>query len=150
MSSRILPMIALSMLAVTSLANAGVPDPTRSSCTFPAGPDLACPGPVTVSVVLRDAFDIAVANCPVEATLSVLVGSLAPGQLTLVTAVTNASGAADLEWPTIYGNAQVTITLTATCVGPIQICHSDPYTVSCTDPTTIDPESWGRVKDSYR
>ncbi|MEZ5064874.1 MAG: Ig-like domain-containing protein [bacterium] len=147
---RLLAALAIALLGFSTAAQAGVPDPTRSSCTFPVGPNLACPGPVSATVLLRDAFDVPVANCSVEASFFVLLGDLDPGQVMTVTGVTDANGEATLTWPTVYGDAQVTIDLTSTCIGIIEICKSDPYVVQCTEPSDIDAETWGRVKDAYR
>ncbi|MCA9753025.1 MAG: hypothetical protein KC591_12590 [Gemmatimonadetes bacterium] len=147
---RLLAALAIALLGLSTAAQAGVPSPPNCSCDFPAGPNLDCPGPVSVSVLLRDAFDVPVANCSVEASFFVLLGNLDPGQVMTVTGVTDATGAATLTWPTVYGDAQVTIDLNATCVGNIEICKSDPYVVQCTEPSDIDADTWGRVKDAYR
>ena len=154
MSPRFGTALVIALLSVGVLATsatAGVPDPSRSTCTFPDGPALPCPDPVTVNVIVRDAFDATVANCSTSVSIVVASGSLEPGQLTVATGLTDASGSVDLVFPDgVFGNATVSLAVVTHCAGNIALCESPPYLVMCTGPTPVDPKTWGRVKASYR
>ena len=139
---------SLALVLVTTPARAFVPDPSRSFCQFPA--QLPCPDPVTVTVILLDAFDAPVPACATELQLLVDAGTLEPGQTTAVSGATNAVGAVTLTFPDgIKGSGVIHFRVHATCVGDIQICTSPQYPLVCTS-VPVDPTGWGRTKSQYR
>lgn len=137
------------LLLTAAAAGAGVPDPTRSSCFFPA--ELPCPDPATIDVILRDAFDIPVASCSTGVTAVLDSGMFLAGQITYVGGRTGATGAVSLTFPDgIRGLGSMHFAVTSFCVGEIGMCSSDLYGLACGDPVSVDAAAWGRVKALYR
>ncbi len=91
---------------LASPAAAMIPDPARSSCSFPVGPELPCPDPIHVFVTLRDAFDVPVVMCSTSVTIVIESGGLEVGQVLTVGGVTDVNGAVELVFPDgIFGLA---------------------------------------------
>lgn len=143
----VLAVVSL-LLLTAAAAGAGVPDPTRSSCFFPA--ELPCPDPVTVDVILRDAFDIPVAACSTGVTAVLDSGVFTPGQATYIGGRTDGTGAVSLTYADgIRGTGTMHLAVTTFCAGEIGMCTSVVYDLMC-QPISSDDAPWGRLKALYR
>ena len=137
------------IMATAATSQAGIPDPARSGCGFPAL--LPCPGPVSVDITLRDAFDVPVANCSTGVSIVLESGVLSGGQETFVSGLTDGSGVVTLTFGDGIGGAgTIRLAVTSYCVGAIAMCESGVYALDCTPPTPVTDATWGRVKSLYR
>ena len=124
-------VLASVLVLCSSMAFAGVPDPSRSS-VVDSGASTACHYKfltdgggdlLTVNVTLRDAFDVVVASCSTSAELVPNVDTLAFADCCTQpqTGTTNGAGAVAFTFESVNGRGSIDLVVTSHCVGDIVI-----------------------------
>ncbi|MBZ0268944.1 hypothetical protein K8I85_12365 [bacterium] len=137
----------LFVLVCSAAAFAGVPDPTRSGVAITSTPGLSCHwrfrddgglDNMTVSVTLRDAFDVPVAGCTTTAVAG--NASLIVSDCQTHSGVSSAGGVVTFNFQTLGGRGDADILVTAQCSGgiglnPVTFTFTGPNLNASTDPT---------------
>ena len=147
--SLVLAIVAVLCFSMTAFA--GVPDPSRST-VLDSGASTAChykfritpaADVLTVTVTVRDAFDVAVASCSTSCTLATNAGTLAGGtdccHGTVQTGNTDAFGAVGFDFDAINGRGSLDVVVTTHCVGDIVLATN---TIEFTS-TNLDGDAGG-------
>jgi hypothetical protein len=139
--SLVLAMVAV--LACSSLALAGVPDPARSGCSTSGTGSATChyfftingsADKLTCNITLRDAFDTPVASCSTSVTISGSPAFCTCAGGARKTGFSNGSGIVTIVFDRLGGAGTLDIAVTTHCAGGgnIEIC-TDSVAFTSTD-----------------